>query len=83
MFISAADLKAHGVLRAALVKLRGGPFRIDAAMERAISTLIHDDNEMWVEAEIEGENPFADRRAALKRALENKDRSPYELYPGW
>jgi hypothetical protein len=80
---SAADLKAHGVLRAALVKLRGGPFRIDAAMERAISTLIHDDNEMWVEAEIEGENPFADRRAALKRALENKDRSPYELYPGW
>lgn len=71
--LPALELAAtHGltsVLRAILLKFRDGPFRVTPAIEALLPALIDEDNEDYVEAEIEDENPFRDRREALRRAL--------------
>lgn len=68
----AARHATPNVLRIALAKLREQPFRLDAAMEAALAPLVDDDAVPWIEDEIAGENPFADRRAALKKLLSSR-----------
>jgi hypothetical protein len=58
----------HAVLRAVLEKLRDTPFRVDAKVEALLSRLISEDDDDLVQNEIDGENPFRDRREALERA---------------
>lgn len=70
----AASQKAKDQLRPILVRLREGPYRIDAALEALLEPLVDDDNEAWLEAEIEGENPFRDRQQALARVLAKRRR---------
>jgi hypothetical protein len=38
-------------------------------LEGAIAALIEPDDSDWVEQEIDGDNPFTDRRQALRRCL--------------
>lgn len=64
----AVDSKANSLLRDILVRLRSSRFKIDQTMIVHLRRLVDDSNEMWLEAEIDGENPLPDRRKALARA---------------
>ncbi|MEP7126219.1 MAG: hypothetical protein ABJE95_35135 [Byssovorax sp.] len=65
----AAASADQALLRPVLEKLRDVPFRIDKTFEALLVPLIGPDNEDRVQDEIDGENPFRDRRDALARAL--------------
>jgi hypothetical protein len=52
-----------------LERLRDTPFRVDAKLEGLLVPLMGPENEDEVRNEIDGENPFRDRREALARAL--------------
>lgn len=67
---SAAARAERGVLGPVLEKLRDVPFRLDKTLEGLLPALMGPENEDLVRAEIDGENPFRDRREALERALE-------------
>lgn len=59
----------RSVLPAVLEKLRDTPFRIDSKVEPLLAPLMGPENEDAVRTEIDGENPFRDRREALSRLL--------------
>lgn len=60
----------EGVVPIALERLRDSKIRIDPALEAALVPLIDEDSVSLVRDEIDGENPFRDRRQALARVLE-------------
>lgn len=66
---SAAASAERSLLPAVLEKLRDVPFRIDRTLEALLAPLMGPENEDLVTNEIDGENPFRDRREALGRAL--------------
>lgn len=66
---SASARRERAVLGAVLEKLRDTPFRVDAKLEALLVPLMGPENEDAVQTEIDGENPFRDRREALARAL--------------
>ena len=72
-FLSAVKIasgsREKAVIGAVLEKLRDTPFRIDAKLEALLVPLMGPENEDEVRTEIDGENPFRDRREALERAL--------------
>jgi hypothetical protein len=65
----ASARREHSVARALLAKLRETQLKIDEELEALLPSLFGADEEDWVEQEIDGENPFRDRREALGRAL--------------
>ncbi|EYF04839.1 hypothetical protein [Chondromyces apiculatus] len=65
----ASARRERAVLRPVLAKLQDTPFRIDAKLEALLVPLMGPENEDHVQNEIDGENPFRDRREALARAL--------------
>ncbi len=65
----AAELRIGGATRPLLLRLRETPFRISPALEGPIAALLEPDDSDWVEQEIDGDNPFTDRRQALRRCL--------------
>ncbi|MFO0677038.1 MAG: hypothetical protein U0169_10905 [Polyangiaceae bacterium] len=64
----------HGSLSAILEKLRDTPYRIDAKVEALLLTLLGPDEIELVQREIDGGNPFRDRREALERVLASRAR---------
>lgn len=71
----AAATADKALLSAVLEKLRDVPFRIDRTLEALLVPLMGPENEDLVREEIDGENPFRDRREALARALaESRER---------
>lgn len=68
--VTIASARREGsVLRPILEKLRDTPYRMDAKLEKLLIPLVGPENEDDVRQEIDGENPFRDRREALGRAL--------------
>jgi hypothetical protein len=65
----AAELKLGGVMRPLLVQLREVRNALRPEIEPLIAALIEPDDADWVEQEIDGDNPFGDRRQALARCL--------------
>ncbi len=65
----AAEHRVPGALLRALEKLRESAVRPTPELYAAVIALVDDDNEALVEQEIDGENPFRDRREALRAAL--------------
>jgi hypothetical protein len=65
----AAASADKALLSPILEKLRDVPFRIDRTLEALLVPLMGPENEDRVRDEIDGENPFRDRREALARAL--------------
>lgn len=68
----AAEHGVTGVLPEALVKLRDPKIRMNTAIEDALVPLIDDHNESRLEDEIDGDNPFRDRREALARVRDRR-----------
>lgn len=65
----ASARRERAVLRPILEKLRDTPFRMDAKLEKLLVPIMGPKNEDDVRNEIDGENPFRDRREALGRVL--------------
>lgn len=55
--------------RAALAKLRDPKIRLEPRVLELLEKVLIEDDADWLEQEVDGDNPFADRRAALKAIL--------------
>lgn len=66
---TAASEGASGATRSLLAQLRETPMRVGPQLEDSIAALLEPDDEDWIEQDIDGENPFRDRREMLKRCL--------------
>ncbi|MEM9188618.1 MAG: hypothetical protein AAGF12_05555 [Myxococcota bacterium] len=66
----AAERKVAGALKPALAKLRRRVFEVDPDIEAHLSAIVTDENYSLLEHEIDGENPYRDRREMLQRLLD-------------